>query len=112
IFRIALQENLKPEPVMLITGRVINVATDKPVEANIVYETLEEGMKMGTAKSDPITGEFSIVLPKGVTYSFLAEAEGFIGINESIEVSDSIEYSEVRRDLKMVPLEVGQKVQL
>ncbi len=112
IFRIALQESSRPEAVMFVSGRVIDVKTKMPMQARISYQNLNDGTEVGTALSDPVNGHYSIVLPKGVTYSFSAEAVGFIGVNENIEVSDTIGYSEINRDLMMVPIEVGQKVQL
>jgi outer membrane protein OmpA-like peptidoglycan-associated protein len=112
IFRIEIGEDARPEPVMMITGRVINIETQQPMQARITYQSLEDGVELGTAQSDPATGEYRIVLPKGITYAFMAEAEGFIGVNENITVEDTIQYSEVKRDLYMVPFEVGQKVQL
>ncbi|MEP7218118.1 MAG: OmpA family protein, partial [Bacteroidota bacterium] len=41
-----------------------------------------------------------------------AEAPGYIPVNDNIDVTNLKEYKELTRDLKLVPIEVGQTVRL
>jgi hypothetical protein len=65
IFRIKLQKEAKPNPVVMLKGKVLNSKTQKPVEASISYETLPSGKEIGTARSNPATGEYKIICRMG-----------------------------------------------
>ncbi len=113
IFRIKLPEIIKPKPVVLISGKVINKKTNQPVGAKIVFELLPEGKEMGIARSDPNTGEYKIVLPAGGNYGFLAIAPDFYSVMENIDLSDITEYMEIAaKNLHLAPVEIGMEVRL
>lgn len=112
IVRIKLEEAQKPNPVVLITGKVFDANTNKPLAADITYNGLIDGKNYGTARTNPATGEYKIVLPYGVAYDFRASADGFVGISETIDLSKVGEYQELNRDLFLVPIEVGSIVRL
>ncbi|MBX3101435.1 MAG: OmpA family protein [Bacteroidetes bacterium] len=112
IFRAKLPAPLKPNPVVLIRGKVLNAKTKEPMAASIRYEYLEDGKDAGIASSALPAGDYRIVLPAGHLYGFRAEADGFIAINENLEVKALELYSEITRDLYLVPIEVGQTIRL
>jgi outer membrane protein OmpA-like peptidoglycan-associated protein len=112
IFKIRLPENMRPRPVVLVRGRVLNKKTGEPIEADIAYEDLSTGKELGIARSSPSTGAFKIVLPAGAKYGFRASADGFISVNENIDLTQVAEYTEVNRDLYLVPIEAGSVAQL
>lgn len=112
IFKIKLPTEYRPYNVVLIKGKVINAKTKKPVEATIKYEYLENGKNAGIAKSNPKTGEYVITLPGGHRYAYYAVANGFLALNENIDLSSLEQYKEIRKDLLLVPIEIGQKVVL
>jgi len=107
------------DPVVMISGRVIDSKTGKPIEATIIYETLPDGEEAGTATTNPTTGEYKIVLPYGQKYSMRAVAPDFIAEGESIDLTDSTadgkgkNYKEItNKSLKLIPIEEGQIVRL
>jgi OmpA-OmpF porin, OOP family len=112
IFRTLLPKNVRPKPVILVSGKVINAKTKEPIEAKIFYEVLPEGKEIGTARSNPNNGNYKITLPAGKKYGFRAEAAGFISVNDNIETFKLSEYKEIERDLELVPIEIGQTVRL
>jgi OOP family OmpA-OmpF porin len=108
-----------PDPVAMISGRVIDSKTGKPVEATIIYEDLETGEEVGTATTSPATGEYKLVLPKGKKYSWRAVAPNFIAEGENVDLTDSTadgksrNFSEItNKSLKLIPIEEGQIVRL
>ena len=106
-------ETTTPEPVVLIKGKVIDTKTGKPIEAKIVYETLPDGDEVGVATSNPITGEYTIVLPVGKKYSFRAEAPNFLAVGDNIDLVNVKDYTELGgKELKLVPNEIGATVVL
>lgn len=112
IYRVRLPEVIKPEVVVLVKGIVLNQKTNLPLTANIKYEILEDGTEAGIAKSNPLTGEYSIILPAGKLYGFLAGSKGFASINENIDLKQISEYAEINRNLYLVPIEKGQTVRI
>jgi len=56
IFRIKLPQKVKPNPVVLISGRVFNDKTNEPVDARIIVEELPGGKEVAVARTDPKTG--------------------------------------------------------
>jgi outer membrane protein OmpA-like peptidoglycan-associated protein len=51
-------------------------------------------------------------LPAGALYGFRAETKGYVAINQNLDVKNVKDYSEIERDLKMVPVEIGQTIRL
>jgi OOP family OmpA-OmpF porin len=107
------------DPVVMISGKVINSKTGKPVEATIIYENLADGEEVGTATTNPATGEYKIVLPYGQKYSWRAIAPDFIAEGENIDLTDSTNdgkekgFKEIaNKSLKLIPIEEGQIVRL
>lgn len=112
IFAMELPQALKPEPVVMLSGKVLNAKTKAPLEASIKYEILNSAKESGETNSDPSTGYYSIVLPYGHNYGYYASAKGYIAITENIDLSELNEYTEIVKDIYLVPIEVGQTIQL
>ncbi|MBE2245868.1 MAG: OmpA family protein [Candidatus Competibacteraceae bacterium] len=112
IFRIQLPQALKPKPVVLIAGKVLNSKTKEPLEAIITYRNLKTDEVLGSARSSPIDGSYKIILPSGNMYSFLAEKDLFIATSENFNTLTLTEYTEINRDLLLTPIEVGQTIRL
>ncbi len=112
IFRVPLPRALQPRPVVLMSGTVLDAKTGKPIEADIVVQTLIEGTPVSLARSNPTTGKYTISLPSGDVYSFYAQASGYFAVNENIDLLRQSEYAEQSRDLRLVPVEAGQSIDL
>ena len=113
IYMIKMSEEFRPEPVILVFGKVLDKKNNKPIGAEIIYEKLSTGEIIGSARSNPETGEYKIVLSANEKYSFRAEAKGFIPINENLDLLDLKEYSELNRDLYLIsPFEKGQTIRI
>ncbi len=112
IYRILLPPALRPEPVVLIRGKVLDAKTKLPIQAKIIYELLSEGKEIGVANSNPKTGEYTIILPAGAKYGFLAQAAGYMSENQNIDLTQIKEYKEITQDLMLVPILKGESVVL
>lgn len=113
VYRIRLTEEYKPRPVVLVSGVVYDQKTKLPVaNAAIRYEYLDNGKEAGIARSSPETGEYKIVLPYGHNYGFMANGKGYVSVSDNMDLSSLNRYTEIRRDLYLVPVEVGQVVRL
>lgn len=104
IFRVKLPKEVTPDPVALIRGKVFNAKTKEPIKANIIYEILPEGQNAGNAVSNAQTGDYKVVLPLKKNYGILADAKGFLSVDENIDLSAVSEYKEIIKDLYLVPI--------
>lgn len=110
IIRIELSKETKPEEVVIIHGKILDAKTKAPLSVNLVYEELPKGTELGNASSDPVTGEYKIVLPFGKLYGFFAEKEGYLSQNDNINLLEVGGYKEIEKDIYMVPVEIGEKL--
>ncbi|QHT68192.1 OmpA family protein [Rhodocytophaga rosea] len=112
IFRIKLDKAIQPDPVALVYGNVYDAQTKQPLQASISYEALPKGGEAGSAVANPVTDGYKVVLPLKFKYSFTARAEGFMSAEEEIDLTQETAYKEIRKDLYLMPLAVGQLVRL
>ncbi len=112
IIRIKLKDSERPNPVVLISGKVINAKTNQPVSARITYQSLVTGKEIGQAISDPVTGNYKMTLPYGAQYSFNAHGANYIPVSNNVDLTTISDYKEITQDLYLVPIEIGQTVQL
>ena len=112
IFRVKLPPVLQPKPVTLVSGKVIDAKTRKPIQAKIMYENLKTQANMGEALSNEISGKYSIVLPGGINYGFQALAEGYYAISDNLDLTQLKAYEEIQKDLLMVKIEKGEVIRL
>ena len=103
---------VEQDPVVLIKGRVFDSKTNEILSAPIVYNDLKTNKELGTAISNPSTGSYSIVLPFGKRYSFMAQKEGYYAVTQNVDVSNITEYKEIIVDLYLNPIEKGQTIRL
>jgi outer membrane protein OmpA-like peptidoglycan-associated protein len=112
IIRFKLPESVRPDPVVLVSGKVLNAKTNQPLPAMIRFDDLKTGKEVGEARVDPKTGDYKIALPAGTTYGFHAAAPGYLSVNENLALTNVTEYSERKNDLLLVPIEIGESIQL
>ncbi len=113
IFVIKLSEEARPDPVVLVKGKVLDKESNAPLEAKIIYRDQETGKKVGEARSNPRDGDYSIVLPYGKIYSIAAKAKDHLAIeDERIDLSEEEEYREIEKNLFMAPVLLGQTFEL
>lgn len=113
MYTLSLPEMLKPSPVVFVKGRVLDSKTKQPLPGvNIYFENLDSATVDGIAHSHPVTGEYGIVLPSGSHYGYLAIKDHYISVSANLNVEKLEKYTEVKKDLYLTPIEVGQSIVL
>lgn len=110
LYRVPLSDGLKPLPVVLVSGRVLNAATKQPIATAVTYESLTKGTTAGLARSEPKNGQYSIVLPAGDLYGFRAEYDGYYPVSDQLDTRLLNGYSEITRDLYLAPIQKNQTI--
>jgi outer membrane protein OmpA-like peptidoglycan-associated protein len=112
IFRIKLADEVKPEPVVIIYGKVLDKETGKPLEAEITYYNLNTNQEVGIARTNPADGSYKIILPYGQPYGFHADKKGYYSESSSIDLTEIKTYTEIERNLLLAPIKAGNKIAL
>lgn len=107
-----IDNTVKQDPVVLVKGKVYDAKTKEILSAKIEYNNLKTNKMIGTAISDPKTGSYSIVLPYGFNYSFMADKENYYAITQNVDLSNLKEYKEMEVDLYLTPIEKGAIIRL
>jgi outer membrane protein OmpA-like peptidoglycan-associated protein len=85
IYWLNLPKYLQPNMVATITGTLVD-KDNHPVSADIRWEDLETGKNVGQSKSDPVNGNFFIVLPLGKIYGYFVDKQEYFPISNSIDL--------------------------
>ena len=112
IVKVQLSEPKRPDPVVLIYGKVFDAETGDVIGCSIKYEDLAKGKNVGFAQSDPSNGEYKIVLPYGKNYGFMGSAANYLSVADNIDLTKVSAYREINRDLFMVPAKIGSTIRL
>ncbi len=114
IFRIKLFPSIKPDPVAIISGTVLNALDKRAISAEVVMELLNDstGTDKIVAEFDPETGEYKMVVPLKKAYSLNASKKGFISISESLDLTKDRRFREIKKNINLIPVKEGQTMVL
>ncbi|WP_247235051.1 OmpA family protein [Telluribacter sp. SYSU D00476] len=112
IFRIRLYPEIKPEPVAIVSGNVIDSETNFMVSSQIVTDIKSTNEEISKILFEPETGEFKLILPLKETYRITASREGFFPVTEEIDLSRETNFRTIRKNLALIPIKEGQRIRL
>ena len=112
IFRFKVYAAIRPEPVAIISGNVLDADTKKPVNTEIVANLLKDNTNVSKVEYDPETGEYKIILPVQESYRMSALKEGFFPIDEIVDLSKDRRFRDIKRNILLVPIKEGRKIVL
>ncbi|MFD2520533.1 OmpA family protein [Emticicia soli] len=117
IFRIKLFPSIKPEPVAIISGTVLNAFDKKPIAADVLLEvindtTFKDKKDNIVSEFDPETGEYKFVVPLKKNYSLSATKKGFLALSDNIDLTKDNRFREIRRNINLLPIKEGQTIVL
>lgn len=103
IYRLQMPLFNELDPVITISGRVVDAETQEPLSAIVSYETLD-GKEVGKVHTDPTTGEYTITLPAGQEYQYIAKVDGYLPISENVDLTNQKESKRFSNDMIMAPI--------
>ncbi len=112
--------NVSREQAVALVRGVVRDANGHPLGgAEIRYEGLDTaatGTKApglaGSARSNPVTGEFQLTLPAGAKYTLHAERDSYFPTSENIDLTQLKSYKELSRDLTLNKIQTGATITL
>ena len=112
IYRLEMPLFYEIDPVITITGRVLDANTQQPLAATVSYETLEDGVEVGRVQTDPVTGEYKIALPAGKEYQYVVKIDGYLPISENVDLTNQKESKSFTNDMILVPVQQKSEIVL
>ena len=112
IFRLSIPLSMRPEPVAIISGQVLDAISKKPVPTEVVSSLLDSGKELSKVEYDPETGEYKMILPTRKVYKIAARKDGYFPMTETVDLSRDKRFRDIRRNLYVIPIQPGAKVVL
>lgn len=112
IYKVTLPPSLRPEPLAVVTGRIIDAITKKPIEGEIFLSEISDSANVIaiTEKFLPENGEYKFILPVGRNYALKSTQKGYLGINDTLKLVNEKKYREIQYDFQMMQIRAGQKM--
>jgi outer membrane protein OmpA-like peptidoglycan-associated protein len=98
--------------LLLLKGKVFDDETGEPVEANLTVINNANGEEIAVQRSNSVSGRYLVALPGGKNYGIAVETEGYLFHSENFEVSDTADYAEIVRDIRLKKIKIGQRIVL
>ncbi len=98
--------------VTLLKGKVIDENSASPLGSVISLVDNETNKVLTKITSNPVTGEFELVIPHGGNYGVATEKSGYLFNSINFNLPQFAEYQEIDTHIIMVKAEVGSKVVL
>ncbi len=95
-------------PAVTLQGRVTNMKTGEPLDADMVVEVFGSNTARFAVRSDNNTGRFSVTLPGGADYSFTVEKKGFLFSSRRMDQKDLRSTTVTNIDFGLKPIETGE----
>jgi outer membrane protein OmpA-like peptidoglycan-associated protein len=112
LYRLRIPDLFKPAAMIEISGKVLDKFSRRPVRAKIVYENLTTGRELGINESSSATGAYKIMVPVGSKYGYLAQAEGYLSVNQSLDAENLEEPQKITQNLFLIPIKRGSQIAL
>lgn len=103
IYRVDLDKDYTPYPVMLVIGNVNCAKQYIPLASKITYRDLETKELLGEVSSDETEGKFTLVLPYGEDYEIEVTTDNYFNLIDTIRVKDLKSYKETFKKYELRP---------
>lgn len=101
IYRVKVYEE---KPYVDISGIVYNSVKNAPLDPKYKFVIVADGKVIDTAVINPDSASYKIRLPLGRKYLIQANADKFVSTPEEIDVAQTREYSQMKKDLNVKPV--------
>lgn len=96
----------------LLKGTIYDAKTKIPLYAKIELYDNETGQLLAEFESDKENGRYMLSLPAGKNYGIAVKADGYLFHSENFDIPKGSDYIEVKKDVYMKKMEVGESIVL
>jgi outer membrane protein OmpA-like peptidoglycan-associated protein/Tol biopolymer transport system component len=111
IYSFDLYKEAQPARVTYFKGIVFDKVTKNRLEASFELSDLETGKTVVQSASDPVTGEFLLILPLNKEYALNVSKEGYLFFSDHFSLAaEGVRPGPVTREIPLQPVQVGETV--
>jgi outer membrane protein OmpA-like peptidoglycan-associated protein len=103
---------LKDAKMAILSGKVINTKTEKPLDTGIPVKLKINGMVSAAFKYDSIKQEYILKLPVGLKYELTPSVYNFYNKFEPLDLTKVAALTKIPKNFYVTPIEVGQSVDI
>jgi len=97
IFEVSLPIDLRPDPVKTVSGTIDGLPKNQ--SAKIIVKDEKTGKEIAEATTNPVTGEYFVVIPEGITPVISIEEDDIYSLPETIVMTGK--GADVKQNLKV-----------
>jgi len=98
---------MQPQPVFYVKGTVSDLKTGKKLSAKVEISNLLTGLVEDSVSSDPVNGEFLLVLHPGRDYAFNISKKSYLFYSENFNLNETNGDNSVSKEFKLSPIQSG-----
>ncbi|KAA9345704.1 OmpA family protein [Adhaeribacter soli] len=100
------------ETTTYAAGRVFDAVTKRPIKADVQLYDLAKDELMQQVNSDPVNGEYTIVLNEGTQYAMYAAADNYLLKSLNFDYLNKKDFNPLTLDIYLDPVKPGASVVL
>ncbi len=109
IYVFDLYEEVRPEPVTYLKGKVYDSETQEPLQASFELIDLKNQQKRVESFSDKRSGEFLVVIPVGSNLALNVSKEGYLFYSDHFSLSEVKSKTDpYLKDIPLKPIKTGE----
>lgn len=112
IYSFPLPNELKPQKVTYVKGRVFDKKSKKSIGALVHLLDLETGDTIISVHSDAKSGEFLVTLPNNKAYALMVKEEGYLFYSENYDLAQANFEESFQMEAPLEKIEKGSRVVL
>ncbi len=89
IYSFKLPENLRPEKLTYVKGRVVDSLSRKPLEASFELIDIQTGKTVAISTSNSANGEFLLTIPAGKDYALNVSKSGYLFYSQHFSLKNA-----------------------
>jgi Tol biopolymer transport system component len=95
-------EDLKPNPMVILSGVVRDSLTGKPIESTVKIKDMSNNQDIATSRSNSNSGEYSVVLPVGKKYMQIVTKKGYNDFSRTFSIPEAATVKELKYDVNLL----------
>lgn len=112
IFRVSLPQSIRPNPVTVVFGRVLDAQNSSPIVTEVKGMELPKRTEASSTISSPQDGSFAVAIPTGKNYELNAKEKGYFALAEKLDLSTKKGFSKIERNIYLFPIRSGEPIKL
>lgn len=105
IFVTELPKQVRPSDICIVKGFIFDKFSNKPIDAQIVWENLDANQILGSLNSDPENGKYLITLPFGKNYGLYVSKQGYYPTSQNFDLSRISKSKTFEYNFYLVPID-------